>query len=90
MIKASRFAIAIAAVASLAIANDGRIISCSGYGWCKYGMAPAATEVQYRTYFDYDYGPYTYRPAYRYGGHTYWYPSYRNWAYPGDYYYNWW
>jgi hypothetical protein len=54
-------------------------------------MAPAATEVQYRTYFDDDYGPYTYRPAYRYGGHTYWYPSYRNWAYPGDYnYYNWW
>ena len=35
--------------------NDGRIISCSGYGWCKYGMAPAATEVQYRTYFDDDY-----------------------------------
>jgi hypothetical protein len=52
--------------------------------------APAPTDVQYRTYFDYGYGPYAYRPAYRYGGYTYWYPSYRNWAYPGDYYYNWW
>ena len=40
--------------------------------------------------FDYAYGPYTYRSAYLYGGYTYWYPSYRNWAYPGDYYYNWW
>jgi hypothetical protein len=46
--------------------------------------APAPTEVQYRTYFDYDYAPYTYRAAYRYGGYTYWYPSYRIWAYPSD------
>jgi hypothetical protein len=50
-------------------------------------IAPAATEAQYRTYFDDDYGPYTYRPSYRYRGYTYWYPSYGSWVYPGEYYY---
>jgi hypothetical protein len=62
--------------------NGGSIVS---YGWRKYGQG--ATDVQYRTYFDDDNGPYTYRPAYRYRGYTYWYPSYGSWVYPGDYYY---
>ena len=51
--------------------------------------APAATEVVDRGYFSDDYGPYAYRPAYTYRGYTYWYPTYGNWAYPGDYYNRW-
>ena len=54
MIKASKFAIAIAAVASPAIAT----VEKSSAAPLTVGatvMAPAATEVQYRTYFDDDY-----------------------------------
>jgi hypothetical protein len=90
MIKASKFAIAIAVVAPIGIATAGNSLAAPVSPSAITAKAPAPTEVQYRTYFDYGYGPYTYRPAYRYGGYTYWYPSYRNWAYPGDYYYNWW
>jgi hypothetical protein len=91
MIKASKFAIAIAAVASLAIAAVEESSAAPVTVGANTVMVPAATEVQYRTYFDDDYGPYTYRPAYRYRGYTYWYPSYGSWVYPGEYYYyDWW
>ena len=52
-------------------------------------LTPAATKVVHRGYFSDDCGPYAYRPAYAYRGYTYWYPTYGNWAYPGDYS-NWW
>jgi hypothetical protein len=91
MIKASKFAIAIAAVASLAIAAVEESSAAPVTVGANTVMVPAATEVQYRTYFDDDYGPYTYRPAYRYRGYTYWYPSYGSSVYPGEYYYyDWW
>ena len=91
MIKASKCAIAKAVGAPVAIAAAGKSLAAPVPPGAITAKALAPTEVQYRTYFDYDYGPYTYRPAYRYGGYTYWYPTYRNWAYPGDYYYyNWW
>jgi hypothetical protein len=86
MIKASKFAIAIAAVASLAIATVEESSAAPVAVGANPVIAPAASEVVYRGY-----GPYTYRPAYTYQGYTYWYPSYGNWVYPGDYYYyNWW
>ena len=91
MIKASKFAIAIAAVASLAIATMKVIVSCAGYGRRKYRDPAATSEVVYRGYFGDDYGPYAYRPAYTYRGYTYWYPN--STVNPGDYlgdYYNWW
>jgi len=91
MIRASKFAIAIAAVASLAIATAEDSSAAPVTVVANTVMAPAATEVQYWTYFDDHYGPYTYRPAYRYRGYTYWYPSYGSWVYPGEYYYyDWW
>jgi hypothetical protein len=90
MIKVSKFAIAIAVVASLAIATVEESSAAPATVGANTVMAPAATDVQYRTYFDDDHGPYTYRPAYRYRGYTYWYPSYGSWVYAGDYYYyNW-
>ena len=85
MIKASKFAIAIAAVASLAIATVEESSAAPVTVGANTVIAPAASEVVYRGY------PYTYGPAYTYRGYTYWYPSYGNWVYPGDYYYyNWW
>ena len=67
MIKASKVAIAIAVVAPVAIATAGKSLAAPVPPGAITAKAPAPTEVQYRTYFDYDYGPYTYRPAYRYG-----------------------
>jgi hypothetical protein len=90
MIKASKFVIAIAAVASLAMATmKGSSAAPVTIG--ANGAAPLATsEVVYRGYFGDDYGPYAYRPAYTYQGYTYWYPNHGNWVYLGDYYYyNW-
>jgi hypothetical protein len=86
MIKDSRFAIAIAAVASLAIATTKVSSAAPIAAGANTVKAPAATEVVDRGYFSDDYGPYAYRPACTYRGYTYWYPT---WAYPGDYY-NWW
>jgi hypothetical protein len=85
MIKASTLAIAV--VGSLAVATAGESFAApipSDALAIKAATPAAATDVQYRTYFDSGYGPYAYRP---YGGYTYWYPSYGNWAYPGYYYY---
>ena len=76
MIKASKFGIAIAAVASLAIATVEESSAAPATVDANTVMAPAATGVQYRTYFDDDYGLYTYRPAYKYRGYT------DRWAYP--------
>jgi hypothetical protein len=93
MIKASKFAIAIAVAGPLAIATVGESFAApapSGAVTVKAATAVAATDVQYRSYFDYGYGPYAYRPAYNYGGYTYWYPSYWNWGYPRYYYYYYW
>jgi hypothetical protein len=90
MIKRSKVAMAIAFAAPLALAiatagNSQAAPMLSGAGALKAASSSAVTDVQYY------YGPYGYYPAYRYGGYTYWYPTYRNWAYPGDYYYyNWW
>ena len=90
MIKASKLAVAITVAGSLAIATAGESLAAPVPSGAVTVKAPAAaTEVQYRTYFDYGYGPYAYRPAYNYGGYTYWYPTYSNWAYPGYYYYYW-
>jgi hypothetical protein len=90
MIKASKFAVAIVAVASLTIAMVEESSAAPVTVGAKSVIAPAASEVVYRGYFGDDYGSYTYRPAYTYRGYTYWYPSYGNWVYPGDYfYYNW-
>jgi hypothetical protein len=50
--------IAIAAVASLAIATMKESSAAPVTG-ANTVMAPAAIEVQYRTYFDNDYGSYT-------------------------------
>jgi hypothetical protein len=90
MIKASKFAIAIAAVASLAIATAEGSMAAPVTAGAKMVIAPAASEVVYRGNFADNYGLYTYRPAYTYRGYTYWYPSYGSWVYPGDHYYNWW
>jgi hypothetical protein len=84
MIKASTLAIAV--VGSLAVATAGESFAApipSDALAIKVATPAAATDVQYRTYFD----SYAYRPAYPYGGYTYWYPSYGNWAYPGYHYY---
>jgi hypothetical protein len=72
MIKASKFAIAIAVAGPLAIATVGESFAApapSGAVTVKAAAPAAATDVQYRTYFDYGYGPYAYRPAYKYGGY---------------------
>jgi hypothetical protein len=89
MIKA-KFAIAIAVAGPLAIATTGESFAApapSGAVTVKAAAPAAATDVQYRTCFDYGYGPYAYRPAYMYGGYTCWYPSYWDWGYPRYYYY---
>jgi len=95
MIKASRLAIAIAVVGPLAVAAVGESFAAPvpSNALAVKAVAPAAaTDVQYlvyvaQPYFYYGYGPYVYRPAYTYGGYTYWYPApaYSNWAYPGYY-----
>ena len=64
MIKASKFAIAIAAVASLAIATTKVSSAAPIAAGAITVKAPATTEVVYRGYFSDDYGPYAYRPAY--------------------------
>ena len=87
MIKASKFAIAIALAGPLAVATVGETVAAPVLtnAVAVKAAAPAApTNVQYWAY-DYGYGPYTYRPAYKYQGYTYWYPTY---SYP--WYYNWW
>ena len=63
MIKASKFAIAIAVVAPVGIATAGESLAAPVPPSAMTAKAPAPTEVQYRTYFDYGYGPYAYRPA---------------------------
>jgi hypothetical protein len=89
-IKASKFAIAIAAVASLAMATIKGSSAAPFTIGANMAIPLATSEVVYRGYFGDDYGPYAYRPAYTYQGYTYWYPNYGNWVYPGDYYYyNW-
>jgi hypothetical protein len=89
MIKASKFAIAIAAVALLGIATMKASSAAPVTAGANMTIPSAMTEVVYRGYFADDYGPYIYRPAYTYRGYTYWYPN--STVYPGDqYYYNWW
>ncbi len=92
MIKASKLAIAIAIVGPLAVATVGESFAApvsSGAVSVKAAAPAAETDVQYQAYyvappyFYYGYGPYAYRPAYKYGGYTYWYPypTYSNWYY---------
>jgi hypothetical protein len=91
MITASKLAIAIAVAGPLAAATVGESFATpvpSSAIAVKAAAPAAATNVQYWAY-DYGYGPYAYRPAYKSGGYTYWYPAYSNWAYPGYYYYYW-
>jgi hypothetical protein len=92
MIKASKFAIAIAAVASLTIATMKGSSAAPVTAGANIAIPLATSEVVYRGYFGDDYGPYAYRPAYTYRGYTYytyWYPN--STVYPGAYsYYNWW
>jgi len=89
MIKASKFAIAIAAVASVTIATMKGSSAAPVMAGANIAISLATSEVVYRGYFGDDYGPYAYRPAYTYRGYTYWYPN--STVYPGAYsYYNWW
>ena len=89
MIKASRLAIAIAVVGPLVVAMAGESLAGpvpSNTMAITSAVPAVATDVGYwayvdRPYFDYDYA---YRPAYKYQGYTYWYPTY---SYP--WYYNW-
>ena len=81
MIKALKFAIATAVVGPLAIAAVGKSFAApapSSAIAVKVAAPAAATNVQYWAY-DYGYGPYAYRPAYKYQGYTYWYPTYPAW-----------
>ena len=80
MTKGFKFAIATAVVGSLALAAVGESLAAPVLSTAiAVKAAPAAaTNAQYWAY-DYGYGPYAYRPAYRYGGHTYWYPTYPAW-----------
>ena len=88
MIKASKFAIAIAAVASLTIATMKGSSAAPVTAGANIAIPLATSEVVYRGYFGDDYGPYAYR-SYTYRGYTYWYPN--STVYPGAYsYYNWW
>jgi hypothetical protein len=94
MIKASKLAVAMAVVGPLAVATVGETIAApvlTNASAVKAAAPATATTVQYwayvgQPYFDYGYGPYAYRPAYKYQGYTYWYPTYSNWGYP----YSWW
>ena len=59
MIKASKLAVAITVAGPLAIATVGESLAAPVPSGAVTVKAPAAaTEVQYRTYFDYGYGPY--------------------------------
>jgi hypothetical protein len=81
MIKASKLAIVIAVVGPLAVATVGESFAApvsSSAAAVKAAAPPAATDVQYVPNY-YGYGPYAYRPAYKYGGYTYWYPTYPYW-----------
>jgi hypothetical protein len=89
MIKASKLAIAIAAVASLGIATMKASLATPVTASANMTIPSAMSEVVDRGYFVDDSGSYVYRPAYTYRGYTYWYPN--STVYPGDqYYYNWW
>jgi len=88
MIKRSRLAMAIAIAAPLAITAAGKSVAAPvlpGASALKASSASALTDVQYV----YDYGPYAYRPVYKYRGYTYWYPGFWSWEYPGYYHYYW-
>ena len=78
MIKRSTLAMAIAIAAPLAIATAEETVAApalSSASALKASPASAVTDVQYI----YDYGPYAYRPVYKYRGYTYWYPTYPHW-----------
>ena len=71
MIKRSKVAIAIALAAPFAIATAGNSKAApmlSSAAALKAASSSVVTDVQYY------YVPYTYYPAYKYGGYTYWYP----------------
>ena len=72
MIKALKLAIATAVVGPLAIAAVGESFAApvpSSAIAVEAAAPAAATNVQYWAY-DYGYGPYAYRPAYKYRGYT--------------------
>jgi len=83
MIKASKLAIAMAVVAPLSVAAASETLAAPvpmDAIKVKASAPRTATNVRYwyagqPSYFDY-YNPYAYRPAYRYQGYTYWYPTY--------------
>jgi hypothetical protein len=86
MIKRSRLAMAIAIATPLAITAAGKSVAAPvlpGANALKASAPSAVTDVQYV----YDYGPYAYRPVYKYRGYSYWYPGFWGWEYPGYYYY---
>ena len=82
MIKRSTLAMAIAIAAPLTITAAVAAPVIPGASALKGSSASAVTDVQ----FIYDYGPYAYRPVYKYRGYTYWYPGFWSWD-PGYYYY---
>ena len=85
MIKCSTLAMAIAIAAPLALATAEQapaapaLFSSSAL---KASSASVVTDVQYV----YDFGPYGYRPVYKYRGYTYWYPVL---PYPEYHYWYW-
>ena len=73
MIKRSTLALAIAIAAPLALATAEQAAAApalSSSSALKSSSASVVTDVQYV----YDFGPYGYRPVYKYRGYTYWYP----------------
>ena len=84
MIKRSTLAMVLAIAAPLAMATAEETVAAPlpGASALKASSASAAMDVQYV----YDFGPYVYRPVYKYQGYTYWYPGVWSWG-PGYYYY---
>jgi hypothetical protein len=86
MIKRSTLAMALAIAAPLAIVTAEETVAAPvlpGASALKASSASAVMDVLYV----YDFGPYAYRPVYKYKGYTYWYPGVWSWEYPGYYYY---
>ena len=85
MIKRSTLAMAIAIAAPLALATAEQAAAAPALfssSALKASWTSVVTDVQYV----YDFGPYGYRPVYKYRGYTYWYPVL---PYPEYHYWYW-
>ena len=89
MIKARKFAAAIAIVGPLSISAAGNAFAGPmNTVAVKAAVPAAATEVRYRPHYTYTYPAYSY---WGYPAYTYWgYPTYAYWGYPGYYYSYYW